>query len=220
MSIVKKVSAIVVSASMLFVSSMNVAAIDTSDETISFETYYSTIQAEYAKYGIQYEILEVNPTYVPNTTDLAYALDLARTVGESQDSAGRVEVKLKASNIEDTLSPQAMIEAPFEYEYSWEIYRLPYGFVSFRTVCEGSVDLNRGEVISVDDFYTRDITYANFDSVTFDVEDYTTTNGNKSISWELEGYVRFVWQEPNSGYTTSITADFEESDTFVVADYT
>ena len=58
-------------------------AIDSKDEIISFDKYYSTLQAEYAKYDIKYEILEKNDSVVLTNSLLNEQLIIAKKQGEA-----------------------------------------------------------------------------------------------------------------------------------------
>ena len=46
-----------------------------ADNVIDFVYYYSTLRDEYAKRGIDYEIIEVAPDFIPTIDELNYQID-------------------------------------------------------------------------------------------------------------------------------------------------
>ncbi len=180
------------------------------DEIISFDEYYTALKDEYAKYGMDFEILDADEEVIFTQEILNEQIEIAKEF--------RNGLKVKAHNTYDVNNPVETKEYMVQprrimpVDYNWgtsytisspDSYRVP-GYMDVYIGVYGEVNVQNSLVMSYYGYWREDFSM-NVSSTGLDV---TTrkTDGGVSIYVVLDGSVRFSWTEPTTNITQSTTA--------------
>lgn len=183
-------------------------ALQPNDEVIAFEEYNAALSAEYAKYGVGFEITEYNPNYTFTRSALNEAI------------AG---VEADVNSIQVVVHPTVMptsagvAEEDFKYSFSWSVIKLLCS-ADFVTQIEGQIDLVGDKLMRVTKFQHVLSSGLNYTSHNITNSQWRDM-GSAEISWSVEGYVLFEYTEPTTGMKLTYNVPFDISRTFDTMDY-
>lgn len=195
-----------------------------TENIISFEEYKDTLQHEYEKYGMTLEI-ELGNEDTIFTRDmllshLSMVEDLSNSfAGEYIGSTMALE-PIPQSNNNDTIEPKAMYA---RYAYSVEFLvsadTFPLNFLAtatFEAVCYGTVDLQNGAVVTVEDYSVSHVSSHNLESYDLDLTCTIYNHGysDNSVQMQVLGTAEFAWTEPTTNITYRSSKDVAFADNF------
>ncbi len=198
------------------ISPTNVLAAQSKSEMISFDDYYHAMKAEYAKYGIKYEIIQSNHDINFTKELLDKQLSTARYQGEEyikqqQEETQQAE-KVAISYIQN-MSARSIMPVQIT-DISDHTFKSPSGMgeVGVRLKSTATYDVNGGRFIGVDSYSSYQYgTYVNLKSWT--VTDETCTIAslgdglyNNCIRHYVRGLLVIEYTEPNTGLLVGYTS--------------
>lgn len=185
----------------------NAFAADTTNEIIAFEEYYMEIKSEYAKYGINYEILQHNDSVILTKGMLEKQLILARQQGENQNNQNNNQETVK--NLKNNIGPSRIMPVTYSL-INKHTLQSPCGFGS----AEFAVEINVTENIERNYFMSlnskkcyQDGAYLNFKS--WKQESITHIFDSNGIAVKVKGKLKVEYKEPNTGFVVGYTSDHE-----------
>ena len=180
-----------------------------ANQEISFEAFYSTLKAEYAKYNVEFEIEEANGDFVYTTSFLNEQLALAN------DFCKGLTIKVIDHPIAQSQSnsPYQPTSMPAEFYYSRDFLiesdtvTVP-ALLKVEAICYGDVDLQNGVIINHKEI-VRERTAKNLENMNLFLEVWTSKN-EAEITGVLDGDVKFAWTDPltNTKFSTVVYGPF------------
>lgn len=189
--------------------SMGVPALAANDiEVLSFEEYYLTLQEEYSKYNIQLEIVEHNADYMYTrellSKQIAYAKEFAEGITVTRTDYISNENKMAQT---DNLRSSRNMPLYFYYSADFTISAnnpTTPAYADFTFVCDGDVNVQNGQVISVD--HSLQNTYSiNMKSNHLNTRCSVYDSGN--IQLFVSGPIVFAWTDPFTSSTFETTVN-------------
>ncbi len=201
--LIKRFLSITTSLLILFCITIPASAQGTDmEQVISFDYFYSTLKAEYAKYNINYEIERSNENFVYTVGFLNDQLALANEFCKGIT----IEVKdVIQKGDTSSLKPASMLTDFLWYKdvnISSDSVAVP-GMAKFKVICSGVVDLQNGIVISHEE-ELREMRTTNVAESNLRVETSMSSSG-AIIYVVLDGNIKFSWTDPYAGMTSTTT---------------
>lgn len=194
------------------------AALTSSKETVTRETFAAKVKAEYAKYGIEYEVVKYGPEKVLTTKMLEDELARVDKIGKQYLKEREVE-RSKVAAIKKLAEEETNLQSPDVMPLSMPINKslkydkkfnevAGYGNAIIRLQTDVTYDGGTMEFLSINKISSYQYGLAaNFQS-------WTQTNKGSSFSrntiyvW-AQGRLSFQYNEPNTGNTITSTSDRE-----------
>lgn len=176
--------------------------IQNDDEVITFDYFYNSLKAEYAKYNVEFEIEKPNLDYIYTRGFLNEQLAFARDYCE-----GLTIIVSDESNLADGSSYVIPYSMVMNYIWNKDLtiksnHSLAPGYVDVALTCSGDVDIQNSHTISARASVTEK-TAMNLGENNLYATCSISSKGD-SVYVTLRGSVKFSWTEPNT-YTVFST---------------
>jgi hypothetical protein len=193
-----------------------------SDEIISFEDYYASLKAEYAKYGIGYEVLENNSNVVFTKELLETQLTTAREQGteylkqqkEEAEQQAEIDKQIESfiGNNYTNITIKSLMPVT-RTDISDHTFVSPSGIgqANIRLQSTATYDVNYGYFMSVDSYSNYQYgPYVNFKSWVTTSENCRIVSfgsgTNNSIRHYVSGLLTIEYTEANTGLQVGYTS--------------
>lgn len=190
-----------------------------SDDQISFEEYYSILKTEYAKYGIQYEILQ-------RSDDVVFTKDLLKKQLKAVEQQGKVYLQqqkeeqkpniktIESSNIDllDYSIIQPMLMYVIKNNVSDQVFRSPSGLgeANIRLVSSATADADTGRYLWINSYSNYQYgPYVNYKSWVITSESCyigSIYGGNNTMTHYVSGLLTVEYTEVNTGLLVGYTS--------------
>lgn len=180
-----------------------------ANQEISFEVFYSTLKAEYAKYNVGFEIEEADIDFVYTTGFLNEQLAIANDFCKGL-TIEAIDHPIAQDQSNSPYQPSSM-PAEFYYQRSFVIKSNAFivpALLNVEAICYGDVDLQNGVIINYRGI-VREQTAVNFESADLSLE-LAKSKDETTIMGMLVGDVKFAWTDPttNSKFSTVVYGPF------------
>ena len=175
-----------------------------ADNVIDFDYYYSTLRDEYAKRGIDYEIIEVAPGFIPTIDELNYQIDHIDNLNSPVDQCEPVDQCGEiVSPVDEDLMSEIQRRSPMYVNSTFFdsalIDELPIGAATIQFELKCLWDAQYSSPISYSHFYTYPYGYeVNLASWT-EIEKSVSLNEH-AFYCRVRGRAKFELYEPNGNH--------------------
>lgn len=195
------------------------------EHKINASVYEQAIIDEYAKYGIEAEIVENGKKWI-SQDELNAALSFTQTAAEgfaltshpdpTHFDAHILSTEPKAN---ESAAVSRIMPVRFQYVDTQTIHsKVPAGSCEFEIYFDGEIDIQRDNIIWVSDIEVTPRHSLNMESYRINK---TLTNKNGSIfSYDILGEVEFKYTEPNTGVVIKNNVPFQLVDFVDLNNYT
>ena len=206
----------------------------TDDQIISFEEYFDAVHAEFAKYGIDYQVLEKNDDFVFTQKILDDRLTEIREAMSQTSVSNNTDCDFNAATTVTTITPRTSTSGssstnaarimPVEQVYQYQQYLecpvapgLAWAYICIEVVA--LVDAQGGNLMSIEDYSSFQkgfyLNFVNWEQRSMEVEpDYMTG----SFTATVNGKLTVEYTEPHSGLLVGHTSEHTFSHTFSIYD--